>query len=216
LASAEATTSRASSQLDSTNWHFTRLPQTLGWDSHNYVTMAIDAADQLHLSGNMHVHPLVYFRTRRPLDIVSFEVIPSMIGDREKRCTYPKFLRGPANELIFTYRDGSSGNGDQIFNVHDDRARTWKRLLDKPLTSGEGLMNAYFVGPVRGPDGFFHLCWVWRDTGDCASNHDLSYARSRDLVHWEKSNGQPLKLPVTRSEERRVGKECRSRWSPYH
>ena len=23
-------------------------------------------------------------------------------------------------------------------------------------------------------------------------------------------------LPETRSEERRVGKECRSRWSPYH
>ena len=25
-----------------------------------------------------------------------------------------------------------------------------------------------------------------------------------------------LGLKVTRSEERRVGKECRSRWSPYH
>ena len=23
-------------------------------------------------------------------------------------------------------------------------------------------------------------------------------------------------LPMARSEERRVGKECRSRWSPYH
>ena len=23
-------------------------------------------------------------------------------------------------------------------------------------------------------------------------------------------------LPLLRSEERRVGKECRSRWSPYH
>ena len=23
-------------------------------------------------------------------------------------------------------------------------------------------------------------------------------------------------VPLTRSEERRVGKECRSRWSPYH
>ena len=23
-------------------------------------------------------------------------------------------------------------------------------------------------------------------------------------------------MPITRSEERRVGKECRSRWSPYH
>src|SRR2546427_11573202 len=26
--------------------------------------------------------------------------------------------------------------------------------------------------------------------------------------------GEPI--PVQRSEERRVGKECRSRWSPYH
>ena len=25
-----------------------------------------------------------------------------------------------------------------------------------------------------------------------------------------------LHLKLTRSEERRVGKECRSRWSPYH
>ena len=25
-----------------------------------------------------------------------------------------------------------------------------------------------------------------------------------------------VKLTLTRSEERRVGKECRSRWSPYH
>ena len=25
-----------------------------------------------------------------------------------------------------------------------------------------------------------------------------------------------VKHPTTRSEERRVGKECRSRWSPYH
>ena len=24
------------------------------------------------------------------------------------------------------------------------------------------------------------------------------------------------RIPLSRSEERRVGKECRSRWSPYH
>ena len=29
-------------------------------------------------------------------------------------------------------------------------------------------------------------------------------------------NGKAKKPAVTRSEERRVGKECRSRWSPYH
>src|SRR6267142_5539317 len=38
--------------------------------------------------------------------------------------------------------------------------------------------------------------------------------------HERRGNGKrriPCLLnPVTRSEERRVGKECRSRWSPYH
>ena len=28
--------------------------------------------------------------------------------------------------------------------------------------------------------------------------------------------GQAQEKPQQRSEERRVGKECRSRWSPYH
>ena len=28
--------------LGSTTWTFTRLASTLGWDSHNYVTMALD------------------------------------------------------------------------------------------------------------------------------------------------------------------------------
>ena len=27
---------------------------------------------------------------------------------------------------------------------------------------------------------------------------------------------KPLNIELVRSEERRVGKECRSRWSPYH
>ena len=32
-------------------------------------------------------------------------------------------------------------------------------------------------------------------------------------ILWGKDTGDKLSL---RSEERRVGKECRSRWSPYH
>src|SRR5256885_4634288 len=32
---------------------------------------------------------------------------------------------------------------------------------------------------------------------------------------WTRS-AQSLYGPIARSEERRVGKECRSRWSPYH
>ena len=29
-------------------------------------------------------------------------------------------------------------------------------------------------------------------------------------------NGKKMEIKRSRSEERRVGKECRSRWSPYH
>ncbi len=182
---------------DKDDWQFVRLPEKLGWDSHNYVTMAIDRGGFLHVSGNMHGVPLVYFRSTKPFDIHSLERVKAMVGERESRVTYPVFMEGPKGELLFTYRDGGSGNGDQIYNVYDLPTRTWRRLLDKPLTSGEGLMNAYFHGPKLGPDGYYHLVWVWRDTGDCATNHDLSYARSRDLVHWETSSGKPLELPIT-------------------
>lgn len=48
--------------LDKTEWSFQVLPETVGWDSHNYIAMAIDSTGSLHLSGNMHVTPLKYFQ----------------------------------------------------------------------------------------------------------------------------------------------------------
>src|SRR5256885_16207786 len=36
------------------------------------------------------------------------------------------------------------------------------------------------------------------------------------LVYNEVDSVEPLHRELMRSEERRVGKECRSRWSPYH
>ena len=189
----------AARRLGEPAWQKATLPEQLGWDSHNYVTMAVDDAGIIHLSGNMHCKPLVYFRTAKPLDITTFQRAP-MVGDRENRVTYPDFLpalRGPGGELLFTYRDGQSGNGDQIYNIHDVATQQWHRLLDTPLTSGDGKMNAYFNGPVKGPDGRYHVCWVWRNTGDCATNHDVSYACSGDLRHWESAAGKPLAPPIT-------------------
>jgi hypothetical protein len=174
-------------------------PTQLVWDSHNSVTMAVDSAGHLHVTGNMHCHPLVYFRTTRAGDPTSLAWIGKMIGDHEDRCTYPRFLRGPAGDLIFAYRHGRSGNGVDYYNRYDPTTQSWRRLMDKPLLDGENRCNAYSHGPVKGPDGFYHLCWVWRDTPDCSTNHDLGYARSRDLVHWETSDGKPLVLPITQS-----------------
>ncbi len=183
-------------RLDSKQWKLVRLPSQLGWDSHNYVTMAVDREGYLHVSGNMHVAPLVYFRSSKPGDIHSLELVKQMVGSDESRCTYPRFLRGAKGELLFTYRDGRSGSGNQIYNRYEEESKKWRRLLDGPLTDGEAKSNAYFADPVLGPDGFFHLVWVWRNTPDCATNHDLSYARSRDMVTWETGAGTPLRLPI--------------------
>ena len=170
------------------------------WDTHNYVTLAIDERGYVHLAGNMHNDPLIYFRSEQPGDITRMQQIRSMVGDLENRCTYPKFMGDPDGSLIFHYRHGGSGNGIEIFNRYDARTQTWQRLYDQPLIDGEGQMNAYQNGPLLGPDGWYHLLWVWRETANAETNRDLSYARSKDMRQWETAAGQPLKLPITHSD----------------
>ena len=48
-----------------------------------------------------------------------------------------------------------------------------------------------------------------------ASSQALPYLR-RSLQIFEQTNRAKYYSDLRRSEERRVGKECRSRWSPYH
>ena len=184
----------ASRPRGSSWWTYTKLPSWVGWDSHNSIAMAVDTAGQLHVAGNMHNDPLVYFHTTEAGEVRTLARAP-MVGDEaERSMTYPAFLKDAGGRLIFKYRDGGSGRGREIYNVYDGAG--WKRLLDSPLANGEGKRSAYFVGPALGPDGWFHLAWVWRDSPDAATNHDLSYARSRDLVHWTRSDGTPLPLPI--------------------
>ena len=57
--------------------------------------------------------------------------------------------------------------------------------------------------------GFMAKVYLWMALGLCATGliarHDRIHVPVRDELR-----------PLLRSEERRVGKECRSRWSPYH
>jgi len=190
----------AQRRVNERTWRKVGLPSKVGWDSHNYITMAIDTAGAIHLSGNMHCVPLIYFRTAEPGNIGTFEKL-SMTGQEEQRCTYPRFLTTPDDALLFMYRSGGSGNGRRFYNHYNAETKTWTRFFDSALFEGGGKRNAYPLGPTRGPKGLFHLVWVWRDTPDCTTNHHLSHAQSRDLQNWETAGGQSLDLPFTLEQQ---------------
>lgn len=194
----------AQRQLDSQAWQFFRFPIQMGWPTggHAKLTLAVDRDGFLHVSsyrrGLLQGPPsppaILYYRSEKPHDIGSFERLQMVSPDEDPG--YPTFITGPDGTLYFEYRQGSSGRGDQIYNVYDPDARIWRRLLEVPLLDGRGLMNAY-GGPRFGPDGMWHAVWVWRNTPCNATNHTLSYARSPDLRHWESIDGQTVNLPIT-------------------
>lgn len=183
--------------LGSAEWVFTRLSQRVNWDSHHYITMSMDKEGQLHVSGNMHNDPLVYYRTEKPYDITTLRRHTSMVGENERRCTYPQFVINAEGELLFLYREGKSGDGVQLVNRYDVKTQSWSRLLSTPVFDGLGKVSCYPEGPVLGPGGYFHLIWVWRATGACETNHLLCYARSKDMVHWETATGESIALPMS-------------------
>src|SRR3712207_8910364 len=58
--------------------------------------------------------------------------------------------------------------------------------------------------------------WAGRITLVSRPEEIETYDRAFELF-WEKgASAKARRRPKVRSEERRVGKECRSRWSPYH
>lgn len=181
-------------------WQRQVLPTVVGWDSHNMISLAADAAGRIHVAANMHSSPMVFFSTEAGGSLETFRRIPVLVdGRREQSVTYPTFLKDVDGRLIFRYRSGMSGSGEDIYNVLDVKTNRWRRLMPSALLDGKGHSSAYASVPTMGPDKRFHMVGVWRDTPAAETNHDLFYARSADLVHWETSGGKPLSLPITPS-----------------
>jgi hypothetical protein len=172
----------------------TLLPEELGWDSHNRISIGCDREGYVHVSGNMHKHPLKYFKSTEHGGM-AFQRIDKMIGVDEESCTYPMFFLDTQKNLLFQYRNGKSGKGDTFINRYNDNSREWERILGKPLYDGNGEANAYPTEFVLGEDGYFHVVWVWRMTPACETNRALSYAKTKDFVTWFGAAGQHLETP---------------------
>jgi len=183
-------------ELGNTQWTF-YLSQYKGncKDAHNVISIMVDGEGFLHVAFNHHGSSLNYCRSLRPGSLLlgNKEI---MVGRDETEVTYPEFYRLTNGDLIFIYRSGGSGRGNLIMNRYEAKTKTWQRVQDV-LIDGENERNAYWQLYVDNVNTI-HLSWVWRETPDVATNHDLCYARSRDGgATWEKSDGEKYRLPIT-------------------
>lgn len=180
-------------KLGSDAWLLRRTAHTGSLkDAHNAISIMVDGAGILHMAWDHHNNGLHYARGTAPGSLDLREA--PMIGRDERSVSYPEFFRMPDGGMVFLYRDGGSGRGNLVLNRYDVSGG-WRRVADN-LISGEGRRNAYWQACVDG-QGTIHVSWVWRETPDVASNHDMAYARSRDGgAHWEDSSGKPYALPI--------------------
>ncbi len=164
-------------------------------DAHRSISIAIDGDGYLHMSWDHHGNPLNYCISNAPFSITMGDT-QYMTDSLEKIVTYPEFFRMPNGDLTFIYRDGWSGNANCVINKYNTKEKEWTRLHDN-LISGEGARSAYWQSCID-TTGVIHVSWVWRESSDVSSNHDMCYAKSSDGgITWFNSKNEQYSLPIT-------------------
>ncbi|SHE43340.1 BNR repeat-containing protein [Pedobacter caeni] len=166
-------------------------------DAHKSISIMVDDQGYLHVAWGQHNNALNYVRGIAAGSLVLGKP-ESMLGIKENKVSYPEFYKLPAGTLLFMYRDGGSGNGNLMINRYNAATKKWQRIQDN-LIDGEGKRNAYWQTSID-DQGTIHLSWVWRESPDVASNHDLGYARSKDGgMSWENTAGKAYQLPINQA-----------------
>ncbi|BCM93942.1 hypothetical protein IAD21_05837 [Abditibacteriota bacterium] len=165
-------------------------------DAHNCISIGVDGKGFLHMVWDLHNGKLRYVKSTEVGSLELSAEMP-MTGKDEARVTYPQFYTLPSGDLLFLYRDGASGNGNAMLNRYNVETGEWSSV-QHPLVAGGGQRNAYLNTLAIDGKGGIHLSWVWRDTPDVATNHDVCYAYSPDQGKtWQKSTGDTYQLPIT-------------------
>lgn len=175
-----------------------QLPERLGWDSHNGISVAMDELGFLHVAANMHDTPLKYYVSNDRFSVGSFHRVEHMTGVNENSITYPRFFEMQNGRLAFQSRFGKSGSGGIDLKIYNAGTSSWREAVPGgTLLDGQGRMSPYPTDVELGPDGNYHVAWVWRDTPAAETSHDVYYAWSPDLLHWQSAGGSSLDTPIS-------------------
>ena len=186
----------AKRKIGSAHWKLVTTPyKGDATDAHKSISIMVDGDGFLHIAWGQHNNNLNYAKsvTAGSLTLGNKEV---MLSAKENKVSYPEFYKMGNGDLLFFYRDGGSGNGNLMINRYSLKTKKWTRVQDG-MIDGEGQRNAYWQVAID-QVGTIHLSWVWRESPDVASNHDLCYAKSTDGgLTWLKSTNEKYSLPIT-------------------
>ena len=114
----------------------------------------------------------------------------------------------------------STSNANLILTLLDSASDTILSEGESTTMTVEGTAYAVTINYISGTE--IKLTVNGETTNSLAEGgtyklSDGSYVGIKDIMYTSKDTGiSKVEFSIGRSEERRVGKECRSRWSPYH
>jgi len=191
-------------------------------DTHDVVSFTIDGDGFLHMSWGMHGNSLLYAKSSASVlgsaPIVMVSLGAAGMTGHESGVTYPMFETLPDGNVLFMFREGSSGNGDTYLNRYDITTDTWAPVHTNgsgtaiPFFKGTGFSPNYNFYPDRislAADGTIHVAGVVRYNDDSPAgqigfqtNHRYLYMKSDDDgTTWRRSDGSVIDLPMTEKDE---------------
>ena len=195
--------------LGTTNW--TLNPTTFQPDSavdgHDVVSIGIAADGIIHCSWGMHGNDFNYACSPFPW---SLNLVRTNMTGFENSVTYPQFINRPDGDLLFMFREGTSGAGNTYINHYSATTHSWTNVTlgasQSPIWVGltgvaATTCNAYPNYQCFDAQTNLIITWTWRNSAASIDyNHDALYARSPDFgVTWQTWTNTTYTLPITQT-----------------
>lgn len=181
-------------------------------DAHNACSLGIDPHGYIHISYNQHNNPaLNYKRSTTPYNVSggwqdASSLMPLHPSSFPPSLSYPVFIRA-GSSLLFLYRQGGSGNGDECMNRYDSVTGLWS-IVACPMIQGLGSSSPYLAPPRVDSMGKVHLLWTtrigWLNQGLNAVVYDPATNTFSTGTVSTSPSPLPLSLPLTQTNSETV------------